>query len=143
MRHLQWPLHHLKKDESGLVAARNTIKSKFNRAYADRMQRERDTCEIFKPITSTIADLKFDATKEGENKKYNYSDLLYYLFMLVRFSCSTVCGRITLANTGAFLSVHINFSQETLCPQQQQFDNPWVCIYRNNKKPVIFNLRWF
>lgn len=43
---------------SELVATRNIIKSKYNRAYADRMKRERVMKEVLKPVTSAITTLK-------------------------------------------------------------------------------------
>lgn len=52
---------------SELVVARNNIKSKFERAYSDRKKFERETRKLFKPITSSIDELKIDEV--GKKKK--------------------------------------------------------------------------
>lgn len=54
---------------SELVVTRNTIKKKFQQAYADRQKLERVTKEIFKPITSSITTLKISEKKEEEENK--------------------------------------------------------------------------
>lgn len=63
---------------SKLAATRNVIKKKFQRAYMDRMKRERKLNEAFKPITKEIAALKpsketASKPKEKQNKP-NLSD---------------------------------------------------------------------
>lgn len=54
---------------SKLAATRKIIKSKFQRAYMDRMNRERKMDEIMKPITSTI--VKVCGKKKRENGEKN------------------------------------------------------------------------
>lgn len=39
---------------SELIATRNIIKNKFKRAYTDRLKRERERSEVFKPITTSL-----------------------------------------------------------------------------------------
>lgn len=43
---------------SELVTARNNIKSKFKRAYTNRLKRERYLEKVFKPIKKSIDSLK-------------------------------------------------------------------------------------
>lgn len=50
---------------SELVTAQNNIKSKFKRAYIDRLKREREAKKIFKPILLSIDSL------HGKGKKKN------------------------------------------------------------------------
>lgn len=53
---------------SDLVATRNIIKSKFKRAYSDRMKRERTMKELLKPVTSAITTLKPTPEKKKDIK---------------------------------------------------------------------------
>lgn len=59
---------------SKLATTRNIIKNKFERAYMDRMKRERVMSELLKPVTSKIVTLK--PTKESEKieKKNQHDD---------------------------------------------------------------------
>lgn len=59
---------------SELVAARNNIKSKFKRAYTDRMKREHEFKQAFKPITSAISTLKSEK-KSKKKKNENLDDV--------------------------------------------------------------------
>lgn len=59
---------------SNLVETTNTIKSKFKKAYRDRLKRERDLSETFKPITSAISAFKspkeeIKNNEQAENSK--------------------------------------------------------------------------
>lgn len=53
-----------------LIAKRNIIKSKFKKTYTDRIKRERETSELLKPVTSSIAKLSSNplTTKKIKNE---------------------------------------------------------------------------
>lgn len=54
---------------AGLVNARKTIKKKFNRAYTDRIKRERKLKETFKPITASIDALSKSTKKSKKSEQ--------------------------------------------------------------------------
>lgn len=58
---------------SDLVATRNTIRRKFNRAYSDRMKRERIMREVLKPVSSAITDLKPSTATSNKKKAFTHN----------------------------------------------------------------------